>query len=107
MAFIRQDGKGWQVLADITGQNTDVASVDVADLFGDGTRQLIVGYSNASLSIPSKSLVIYRLEEGSMVSQPWSSSYVTYLAADYFGTGLQELAVVSKVEDRLRLDFIP
>ncbi|MDL2294822.1 hypothetical protein LJC60_09395 [Ruminococcaceae bacterium OttesenSCG-928-D13] len=87
----RADGT-WTVTGDIVGRNTEVASIEVADLLDDGTRQLLVGYASAKLT--SRVLSVYTYT-GAGLTEAFSFEYSRYEIGDFSGQGASELVVVS------------
>lgn len=106
MAILENANDEWRVVRIERGMRTDVASVEVADMFGDGTHQLIVGYSTSILT--SKVLVLYWYTGPDFESLSSSvGDYTHYLLDDFTGTGRLDIArVYMEEESGLRLDFI-
>ena len=49
LSVLEQDGSGgWSIAYEVMGLSTEVAEVELAEVFG-GSTQLVVGYANANL----------------------------------------------------------
>lgn len=100
-----KDGK-WVVQSDVPGPDIEVASLQVADLLGDGTQQILVGYASSNLK--SKILTLYLYSEASLkiVYQLPYSRYGLFHFSESSGTDL----VVVSPEDQvagMQLYFLP
>lgn len=105
MAVLSQTSGEWKVVADVQGSSVDVASVEVVDMMGDGTKQLIVGYSTSNLG--SRSLSLYQFKDGQVQEQVFGA-YYNYLVGDFTASGKSSIAVVSPATDQvgMRLNFL-
>lgn len=106
VAVLEQKEGNWEVTQDIAGPTTEVASMQVADLLADGSRQLIIGYGSASLK--TKTLAIYTYHEQTLTLER-SMAYSNYELADFTGRGGTDLVVVSPIDQvgELQLQYIP
>lgn len=95
LAVFEQSGTDWVLMAEAQGANTEVASIDAVDLYGNGTKLLVVGYANAALS--NKTLEIYAYN-GTGIDVMQHGAYNSYLLGDFTGRGGTDLAVVSRGE---------
>lgn len=109
-AILEKGEDGWQVVDDKEAPNLDIASVEIVDLFNDGTQQLLVGYSNGALQ--AKSMVIYRYQDGAYVNALGGDGkymgYVAYCVADFYEDGREMVAIVSPAEQdtpRMNMSF--
>ena len=93
LAILENRDGGWQVVYEIAGLGSEVASVEEAKLLGEGV-QLIVGYANTTLT--DKYLAVYSYRADSVV-QLYTCAYTSYLSEDIFDGGGTELAVVLPV----------
>lgn len=106
MAILEQADDGWMVVQEKEGLSTDIASVDVADMMDDGTRQLIVGYATSTLG--NRTMALYQYKEGAVIEQHYGS-YYNYLLGDFTVQGRTDLAVVSGPDQQvgnLKLNFL-
>lgn len=95
ISVLRKEKGEWQVTDTQAGLSTDVASIEVANVFNDNSRQLIVGYTNSTVKV----LVLYQYQGGVLASYTTGQQqYITYLLADFTGDGRQQIAYVSPVE---------
>ncbi|MDL2214378.1 hypothetical protein LJB76_02310 [Clostridia bacterium OttesenSCG-928-O13] len=108
MAVLEMQQGEWQVTQDVRGLSSDVASLEVADLLGDGTKQLIVGFSNANLSQKTLGLYSYN-PKGEGLERLHSFEYSRYEIGDFTGRGGSDLVVVSRYDQpgSLRLQYVP
>lgn len=102
----RQADESWAVVQDEEGVASDVASLEVADLLADGTKQVLVGYATANLG--TKTLAIYRYREGGLVADK-PILYSRYALGDFTGRGGTDLIVVSRDDQvsGLLMQYIP
>lgn len=94
IAVLEQIEGKWKVMYEQPGWGDSIASVEVAEMLPDGTRQLIVGYSTPNLA--EKTLVLYKYTEGSLQPFTYPNKYESYLLGDFTGQGRTDLAVVSR-----------
>lgn len=106
VAVLQKLDGAWQVVQDVQGPTTDVASLQVSDLLGDGTRQLIVGFASANLSGKTFSLYIY---QNTRLVKLYEYGYSRYAIADFTGRGGNDLVLVTRDDDPdgLQLVYIP
>lgn len=106
VAVLQYIDEAWQVVYDEQGLQTDVASLQVADLLGNGTKQLIVGYASSNLN--SRTLALYTWQE-SVLNRIYQYDYSRYQIGDFTGRGGNDLVVVSRSDDAgsLMLNYIP
>lgn len=93
IALLAQREGQWVFLQEFEGKNSEVASVDVVDMWGDGSLQLAVGYAASNLS--SKNLMFYRFREGSFIEISYPREYLRYLSGDFTGRGTTSIAVAA------------
>lgn len=103
LALLEQVDGEWAVVQNVEGQMSEVASLETADLLGDGTRQLIVGYSNATLA--SKTVVLYAYN-GQELESAFQRAYSRYEIGDFIGRGGNDLVVVSDEPGSITLEYI-
>ncbi len=92
IAVLEQQDGVWTVTQDMEGPYTEVASLQVANLFGDNTRQLIVGFTSPSLN--TKTFTLYKYENSVLLPMK-RTPYSRYELADFSGAGNTELAIVT------------
>lgn len=95
IAVLEQIENVWTVVQDIQGLSTEVLSLEVANLLGDGSRQLIVCYANANLT--SRVFALYQYL-GLKLLQTHQFSYSRYEIGDFTGRGSDTLVLVSGTE---------
>ncbi len=93
LAILEKQDKQWVVTQDALGLGSDVASFDVADLLGDGSQQLIVGYAAANLS--NKTLALYQYSDNQLI-EVYHTPYSRYALGDFTGQGGTDLVWVSR-----------
>ena len=76
----RQDGR-WQSMDDLEGFSTDISSVAFGDLDGDGTKELLAGWS--VYNSRDRRLAVYSLTNG-MIATRSDDQYYTHLVIDDF-----------------------
>lgn len=105
VAVLAQTDGHWKVMQNVEGSASDLASVEVANLFGDNTRQLVVGFSGSTLV--TKTLVVYIYEDTALLPTR-VGLYSRFILGDFTGTGRNDLAIVSTIEELggLKLDFL-
>lgn len=106
MAVLAQQDGNWVVVQDREGLSTDIASVDVAEMMGDGTQQIIVGYATTTLG--NRALALYQYKDKELSEQRYGA-YFNYLLGDFASQGRTNLAVVSGPEQQvgnLKLNFL-
>lgn len=105
IAVLEQVEGNWEVKDIEEGIYPDVASVEVANMFADGSRQLIVGFTTATMA--AKTLVLYQYA-GAQLLPKTAGNYSNYLLGNLTGTGRMDIAVVSPLEEvgGLTLDFL-
>lgn len=106
VAILEYVDGAWQVVWDEPSKHSDVASLEVADLLDDGTRQLIVGYSTSTLNAKSFALYTYGDEE---LKLQYTVDYSRYEIGDFTGRGVNDLIVVSRDDEpgNLMLHYLP
>lgn len=104
VAVLEQLNGAWQVVQDVQGLSTDVASLEVADLLGTGAKQLIVGYATANLN--SKKIGLYTYA-GQTLTKVYQSDYSRYEIGDFTGQEALDLVVVSREDETLTLRYVP
>ncbi len=102
----QRDGEWVVTQGDIEGPSTEVASLEVAPLYGGKSRQLIIGFTTQSLN--PKTLVLYEYKEGVLFPVK-QMPYSRYQLADFSGNGGTELVVVSPDDQSqgLQLWYLP
>lgn len=108
MAVLLENENGWYVVQNWEGMGSELASVNVVSLYGDNTKQLVIGYANANMS--SRRLGIYWFENGAMRgSRSNEEYYLNVLIGDFTGTGRIDIAVASRTADeeepRVQINF--
>lgn len=106
VAVLEYTGEGWQVVQDVPGNFSDVASCEAANLLGDGTLQLVVGFATPGFT--SKALVLYQYADG-VLTKILERNYSHYAIDDFTGRGGSDLLVVSAEDNPggLQLQYIP
>lgn len=105
MAVLKKNDGEWEVVADEPGPAVDVASIEVVDMMGDGTAQLVVGYASSNLG--NRKLYLYQFKDGVLESKLFGD-YYKYLVGDFTGDGSTGIVVVSAATDQagMRLNFL-
>lgn len=94
IALLEQVDGVWTVAQDIEGANTEVASFEAVDLQGDGTLQLIVGFTSAGTAQgAANSLAVYRYDRNGLQAL-YTTPYSRYAVGDFTGEERPGLAVV-------------
>ena len=96
VALLEQVDGVWQVVQNVQGVSAEVASLEVADLLEDGTRQLIVGYSKSNFS--AKTFALYTYTDGEL-ERAFQRDYSRYEIGDFTGHGTTDLVVVSPTDE--------
>ncbi|MEG1744449.1 MAG: hypothetical protein RR215_02585, partial [Ruthenibacterium sp.] len=91
LAVMENIDAGWEVVYELEGLSTEVASVQLANLVTGGT-QLIVGYANATLT--DKYLTVYDYHSDT-VTRLFEQAYVYYLTADIDHNAQSDLVVAA------------
>ena len=78
LAVLENKQSAWEVTYEIEGLSTEVASVETAQLTGNGV-QLLVGYATATIS--DKYLSVYDYQDET-ITRVYEQAYTQYLAAD-------------------------
>ena len=96
LSVLEQDGSGgWSIAYEVMGLSTEVAEVELAEVFG-GSTQLVVGYANANLV--DKYLEVYDYRDVTIYSA-CKQPYDAYLLGDLTGSGRTELAVAAATSE--------
>lgn len=88
--IFRAAGEEYEPYALIEGTASSIWSVSYADLDGDGSRELLIGYRTLS---DVQMLAVYALRGGE-AELIFSSPYLRYAARDLDGDGVQELVLL-------------
>lgn len=107
VAVLGQAEGGWQLRWEEEGLGTEVDSVSFGALFGPDSQALIVGYANTGIS--EKFLAVYTCEEpGGPLQKVDERSCTEYALADFTGSGVDDLAVVSAATgpDQLQVSLL-
>ncbi len=106
VAILEKIGGEWTITQDIRGLSTDVASFEAADLLGDGTRQLIIGYATSNLN--AKTFALYSYSDETL-HKVYQFDYSRYEIADFTGRSGNDLVVISRDDQPggLQLQYIP
>lgn len=94
MALLKKIGSGWKVVKSITGEGTDVSSVEFCDLNNDGNVEIIVCWSVISRSTASNLCVYKQKENGDDYSIQLLDNSVSssdFVCADVNGDGVNEV----------------
>ncbi|MEG2931807.1 MAG: hypothetical protein RR825_08460, partial [Ruthenibacterium sp.] len=91
LAVMESTGDTWEVIYEIEGLSTEVASLQLAQLVPGGI-QLIVGYANATLT--DKYLTVYDYHNDT-VTRLFEQAYVYYLTDDVDSNMESDLVVVA------------
>ena len=94
MALLKKIGSGWKVVKSITGEGTDVSSVEFCDLNNDGNVEIIVCWSVISRSTASNLCVYKQKEKGDDYSIQLLDNSVSssdFVCADVNGDGVNEV----------------
>jgi len=94
IALLGQVGNKWSVLWDEEGLGTEVESVNFSSMYGEGAPTLIVGYTSTNLSDKFMGVYTY-LKEKNTMQKVDERSYSEYALADFTGTGIDDLIVLS------------
>lgn len=94
IALLGQTGNKWSVLWDEEGLGTEVESVNFSSMYGEGAPTLIVGYTSTNLSDKFMGVYTY-LKEQNTIQKVDERSYSEYALADFTGTGIDDLIVLS------------
>ena len=94
IALLGQTGSKWAVLWDEEGLGTEVESVNFSSMYGEGAPTLIVGYTSTNLSDKFMGVYTY-LKEQNTLQKVNERSYSEYALADFIGTGIDDLIVLS------------
>ena len=94
IALLGQAGNKWSVLWDEEGLGTEVESVNFSSMYGEGSPTLIVGYTSTNLSDKFMGVYTY-LKEQNTIQKMDERSYSEYALADFTGTGIDDLIVLS------------
>ena len=98
MALLKKIGSGWKVVKSITGEGTDVSSVEFCDLNNDGNVEIIVCWSVISRSTASNLCVYKQKEKGDDYSIQLLDNSVSssdFVCADVNGDGVNEVLAFS------------
>lgn len=90
ICLLRRENDGWLATANVEGQATDLHKVSLADLDGDGTKEVLVGwdlYSN------SYQLSVYCLDD-TLTATPDAGRYTAYFAGDMNADGKEEFMLL-------------
>ena len=86
LSVLEQDGSGgWSIAYEVMGLSTEVAEVELAEVFG-GSTQLVVGYANANLV--DEYLEVYDYRDVTIYSA-CKQPYDAYLLGDLTGGGVR------------------
>lgn len=108
VAVLEKLDESWVVTQDVKGWGTEVASFQIAELLGDGTKQILVGYGTAGLK--NKELAIYQYVNSKLERVQWKLPYSKYEIGDFTGRGTNDLLLVSLEslsEQPLQLYYLP
>lgn len=94
IALLGQTGNKWTVLWDEEGLGTEVESVNFSSMYGEGSPTLIVGYTSTNLSDKFMGVYTYLKDQNTMQKVD-ERSYSEYALADFTGTGIDDLIVLS------------
>ena len=92
-----KEGK-WTKVAGIKDIGRELMKVEASDLNGDGTKELLIGFSYAAEASDS-ALVIYDLE-GKKPDKLFESQYSAFFADDYDDNGKAELLLSSLIPNQ-------
>ncbi len=92
-----KEGK-WTKMAGIKDIGRELMKVEASDLNGDGTKELLIGFSYAAEASDS-ALVIYDLE-GKKPDKLFESQYSAFFADDYDENGKAELLLSSLIPNQ-------
>lgn len=106
VAVLEQVGAEWVVVQNEQGLSTDVASVALADLLGDGSNELLIGFSTPSLNAKTLALYTYQAQTLAMVHK---FDYSRYEIGNFTGENSTDLVVVSRDNEvgGLSLQHVP
>lgn len=94
VAVMKRQGDEWKLVQRIEGAGSEVASLEAADLLGDGTTQVLVGYAPANFT--SRFLAVYQWQDGKLrLASERTTTYSRYELADFTGRGGKDLIIVS------------
>ncbi len=92
MSMIDSTEDGWRITDTVTVQASGVESISFADLDGNGSQEVLVGWS--LFSTIQQQLSVYGCDGGSLV-QRLSRPYTTFVTADLMEVGFSQLLVVT------------
>lgn len=90
LALLRRQDVGWQAVADVQGEGTDLHTAAVADLDNDGTAELLLGWD---LFSKEYQLSIYRLDD-TMQAVKDVGRYTTFLTGDMNADAKDEILLL-------------
>ncbi|MDL2253127.1 hypothetical protein LJC49_03550 [Ruminococcaceae bacterium OttesenSCG-928-I18] len=107
VAVLEQQEDEWVVTQDLEGAGSEVASFELADLFDNGQKQIVVGYASANLN--TKIFSLYEYADGQLADLIYPAAYSRYELADFSGQGGMSLVIVSPDDQLggLNLQYIP
>lgn len=103
LAILEESDGGWTVTVDEEGLATEVASIAVAELLSDGSRQLVVGYANSTFR--NKSLAVYTYDAAAL-KQWFTAEYSRYEIGDFTGRGRQDFVMVTRDDQALQMRYL-
>lgn len=91
--FIKNFGGTWQDIGDYSSGKTDVDKIEIGDLSGSGTNDVIVGWSDTAGSVCSLSAYIF--EEKTTAELKVEDTYNQFMLADMTGDGKNSIMLFS------------
>lgn len=105
IALLAQHDGQWSVVQETQGPDSELASVVVASLYADDTKQLILGFASTT-SLTSKTIMLYSYENEKVNEVLLEGQFTKFLLGDFTGTGRSDIALVSAAEESLQLNFL-
>lgn len=90
--LLRRSGQEWQSVADTVGAGVDVREVAFGDLNGDGTAELVTGWT--TYYNRADRLTVYSLE-GDLINVPGEQTYSSFYVGDLTAAGQDSLLVLT------------
>ncbi len=108
VAVLEQQDGVWQVVQDLEGLGTEVASFEVVDLLQNGKQQLIIGFASAS-NLNTKTFSLFEYNGNRLEDLVGATPYSRYELIDIDASGQQDLVIVSPNDQigGLNLQYIP
>lgn len=91
----------WKSIADFESFHSDVHMVDFADLYGDGNKEIIVGWSAYDQEL-NKTLCVYKIDfsqQEHMIDKVFSKKYADYMVCDIDNDSKSDILLFEKTSN--------